>query len=125
MKKYKTASIETKIVDEVLCNKCGDSCIGEYNILGLDADIWGSYGSTHLEDLVGYSFNLCEKCLVELFNTFKIPVEKAEPYWNFQLVKLICQEYVGFLNMLIKPNNIIFILYGYIENVRDLLILKE
>ena len=78
----KVTTKQTKQVDEitdVICNKCGMSCYpntgGCDNFCGLGAVVWGNYDSAVLKDAAEYKFDICEKCLVKLFKTFKIPVE--------------------------------------------------
>jgi hypothetical protein len=49
--------------------------MGNFNGL-VEVEVSGAYDSTHLEDCTNYTFSLCEKCLVELFETFSIsPLE--------------------------------------------------
>jgi hypothetical protein len=76
---------QVEYVTDVFCNKCGGSCSkrdrkgfnwGLYGMI--DHEVYGGYGSNPLEDCTTYIFTLCEDCLVELFETFKIPVEKIE-----------------------------------------------
>ena len=70
---------EVQEVIDVLCNKCGETCKDEMNFNGLiEARIEGAYDSKYLEDTTRYKFSLCEKCLKELFDTFKIsPIENC------------------------------------------------
>lgn len=95
---------------DVLCNKCGESCIppdarvergqpvkwiegqglvaithDEALILRgpclyglIEQTVSGGYDSYALEDLQKYTFSLCEGCLKELFDAFKIPVSQRE-----------------------------------------------
>lgn len=67
---------------ECLCNKCeSDLMLYDTNAYGdkipvgyhglVDAVVNGGYYSEHLSDTVTYRFSLCEKCLLELFETFK------------------------------------------------------
>lgn len=85
MKKTKFVKVEKidEVIDDIVCNKCGGSCksADEYdtNFYGLiETYIEGGYNSISLEDGMSYTFSLCEKCLKELFENFKIPVEKKE-----------------------------------------------
>jgi hypothetical protein len=70
---------EVEVIEEILCNKCGESCIpGKhdevYDAYGLiEKTARGGYWSPELYDDVSYTFSLCEKCLRELFDSFKIP----------------------------------------------------
>lgn len=82
---------ETKqILVDVKCNKCGKKMANTYkdtttgggervsSVIGLVAEVDGSYLSTHLVDCTKYLFDMCEECLVELFDSFVIPVKKRE-----------------------------------------------
>lgn len=81
--------VATRIA-ECRCNKCGvdmmkwDKDIGEkpfaLGYYGLvDATVSGGYSSDALSDCTIYTFSLCEKCLMELFEQFKEP-PKIEAY---------------------------------------------
>ncbi len=68
---------------EHICNKCGELCVskeemsnGYYGLL--DAVAKGGFYSSILEDCTAYKFDLCEKCLTELFGSFVLPVEERE-----------------------------------------------
>ena len=68
---------EQEVIDDVICNKCGNSCRDEHdmNYEGLiEAYVSGGYGSK-LGDSVNYKFSLCETCLSEMFKTFKFEPE--------------------------------------------------
>lgn len=62
----------------ILCNRCGECMrpLGTSNEQyphGLEkAEVTGGYDSYHLFDCTTYKFSICEKCLRELFNQFKI-----------------------------------------------------
>lgn len=76
IKEVQTTTIETV---DILCNKCGKSLKQEYNYCGLiEESLCGNYESPYLNDLDYYSFALCEACLLDLFQSFKIPVLIAE-----------------------------------------------
>ena len=87
--------IEVDCVDDVVCNKCGESCVPKFlrkhyskdnstkdkitDAHGLvEHTVYGHYRSENLDDMTCYTFSLCEQCLVLMFNTFKIPVVKCE-----------------------------------------------
>lgn len=88
MQEHEARKVTEQILTNVKCNKCGkkmaetfaDSTTGGgdrvSHVIGLTAEVDGSYYSTHLEDCSKYSFDMCEECLVKLFATFVIPVEK-------------------------------------------------
>jgi len=64
---------------EYICNRCAGPMrpLGSHNEQyphGLqEVAVSGGYDSYHLFDCTTYHFSLCEKCLRELFNQFKIP----------------------------------------------------
>lgn len=64
------------VIEDIICNKCGASLKAGENFNGLDGFVYSEYGSKYLEDGTEYKFNLCEKCLKNLFKTFKIKVEE-------------------------------------------------
>ena len=75
--------------EKYVCNKCGEDCnsvksdsdpgIPEQMFYGLlNAKVLGNYYSPVLEDCTAYKFDICEKCLKELFDSFVIPVEERE-----------------------------------------------
>lgn len=98
--------IETEYVIDVVCNKCGDSCVPKFIVKHneklteaqkissqlnrgfvdahglIEQIVRGSFNSEHLDDMTTYTFSMCEKCLVDLFETFKIPVNKVETYFG-------------------------------------------
>jgi len=67
------------VVEDIICNKCGcslkDSCNMNYEGL-IEVSFCGGYASK-IGDCIECKFSLCEICLIELFNTFKI-----KPYTN-------------------------------------------
>jgi len=72
---------DVEVVHSVTCNKCGNTCIpdqatGAHGLINARVD--GGYYSSHLEDGMRYKFDVCEKCLLEFFNSFAVPVEAAE-----------------------------------------------
>ena len=88
MRKIKKMLKEQVVVEtvDILCNLCGKSCssskhssVKEYNGL-IEAEVWGGYSSTHIGDMTGIRFSLCEKCLWNLTKKFKIPYEIKNEY---------------------------------------------
>jgi len=71
---------QVEVVKEVVCNRCKGPCLVDGQMYGLSAVVSGGYGSTHLEDMVTYRFELCEECLSKLFAGFKIPPDKEGLY---------------------------------------------
>ena len=73
-----------ELCPKILCNSCGESCEielfpGEKEQYGLiDCRVRGGYSSSYLEDGILYRFDICEKCLKNIFDNFKIPVSTVE-----------------------------------------------
>jgi hypothetical protein len=80
MRKWKRVRRTIEIVTDVVCNKCGKTCMVEGEPYGLSAVVGGGYNSSHLRDFTTYHFDLCEKCLAELFVGFKIQPEERGGY---------------------------------------------
>jgi len=97
MRKTKTVKkeVESEETTDVICNLCGESCsLGpvygdgkepyDYNGL-IEETVVGGYNSTPgngegaLDDMVRYSFSLCEFCLDWLFEQFIVPVAVDAP----------------------------------------------
>jgi len=81
MKKIKKEKITKtiEIIDDVLCNKCGRSCKMQNvsDLYGLiETEVHTGFCSPKLGDCNIFIFSLCEFCLSELFDTFKLKVEK-------------------------------------------------
>lgn len=72
MKTTKTVQKEVEVIEDIICNKCGNSCYSGFSYEGLiEANIIGGYGSKSIGDMEHYCFSMCEDCLMELFKTFK------------------------------------------------------
>lgn len=80
---------EGGIYEEHICNKCGNTCessdekesVGDLHPTSyglIDGVVSGHYFSPALEDCTSYKFDLCEKCLIEIFNSFVILAEERE-----------------------------------------------
>jgi ssDNA-binding Zn-finger/Zn-ribbon topoisomerase 1 len=70
---------EVEQIKSITCNKCGGNCKSKDSKDGfycLSARVKGHFYSDHLEDGQEYRFDICEQCLLKLFKTFKVPVEK-------------------------------------------------
>ena len=77
MLKKRIVNKEVEEIVDILCNKCGKSCIADsggcVNRCGLiEASVHGNYSSPKLWDDVVYTFSICEECLRELFDNFEI-----------------------------------------------------
>jgi hypothetical protein len=77
--------VEKRIVTDVLCNKCGESC--KYHLDNETFNINSAvitgdfgYGSTKY-DLIDFEVHLCEDCYAELERTFKIKPNKTPKEW--------------------------------------------
>jgi hypothetical protein len=93
VKQKQTRTAEVDAVVDVICNKCGESMVTASagyvpdrvvgrNYLGLlDGSVAGCYGSELLLDTHRYRFSLCERCIVGMFDRFKVPptVTEYEP----------------------------------------------
>lgn len=82
---WRTETIEIEVVCGFACNMCGlvvQPGVGVPTVEELTSRVTGligavvhaGYDAEHLTDGVTYSFSLCEKCLSDLFNQFKVPV---------------------------------------------------
>lgn len=102
----KTEVIE--VVDKFTCNKC-EKIIQDtadkfsfYN--GLNISYEGGYASK-IGDGVIVDFDMCEDCLIDLINSFKIPVDYKEAGW------LESSNHIGLAYKLesIEDNNLLLI----------------
>ena len=57
MKKFITITKEVSVLDDILCNKCGESCMRGHK---------------------DYKAHVCEKCLAKFFSELKIEPEIKE-----------------------------------------------
>lgn len=90
-KRVETQTREVEIVESVVCNKCAGfltTASQEEHVKGQDhARYWyglveasfsTGYFSDVLPDDATYSFSLCEPCLKDLMDGFKIPAEVSD-----------------------------------------------
>ncbi len=81
IKKQKQVIEETVI--DVICNKCGKTCsnhkrknlkqwTNEYSGL-IETEVDGGYDSEIIGDMVSWKFSICEHCLSDIVENFKIP----------------------------------------------------
>ncbi len=72
-----------EVVDDVPCDRCGESRKGHAgNVLGLHIVVAGGYDSTHFPDAIigDVPFvDVCEKCASERISTFVRDPLKPEP----------------------------------------------
>jgi hypothetical protein len=76
--------IEEELTDDILCNKCGESCLDKHerNFEGLiEAHLSGGYGSK-IGDGIEVEFSLCELCLIELFDRCVIKPKFVDTLWG-------------------------------------------
>lgn len=95
MKKIGKITQEVEIIVAIHCNKCGEMCTTP--TLELHEQRHGAFGNSRrdwyglievgfttgyfsdvLPDGTAYRFSLCEPCVKELMNTFKIPAEEED-----------------------------------------------
>jgi len=78
-------TVTTDVVTDVLCNRCGKSCVTGQPFQGrvgnadglIEVSVSGSYDSNVIGDLVSWTFSLCEVCLGEIVHGFKLPVRAS------------------------------------------------
>lgn len=66
---------EVEYVEDIICNRCGKSCkneVGDFDGL-IEAEVIGGFYSPKIEDGTKISFSLCEHCVADLVQDFKIP----------------------------------------------------
>jgi hypothetical protein len=87
MKITKIVKEEIEKIDDLICNMCGKtlkqiiSTDGDYNFCGLEeVKMVCGYGSENDGSI--FRFSMCEKCVFELMNKFKIPVEEVDYLWG-------------------------------------------
>ncbi len=90
MRTLKKITQEVVVVDEVRCNKCGELCstpVQEDDVKArgnnhrdwyglIEVGFTTGYFSSVLPDGMAYRFSLCEPCVKELMDTFKISAEE-------------------------------------------------
>ena len=72
MRVYKEITRKDQVIENEICNNCGQSMVVHRDRLGPEIEglsevtISGGYFSKHLGDSIEYKFSLCEKLLVFL-----------------------------------------------------------
>ena len=67
-----TETREVEVVDDILCDRCGESHKGHIgNLNGVHIHGEGAYDSTYFPDMFSFKTDVCEKCTAEWFSTFK------------------------------------------------------
>ena len=84
MVKRKLETQQVEVVDDIVCNRCGGSCMKKIDVdTRPPGDFYGvvmaycpGYMSTDFsDDNSTHRADICEKCVFEFFSTFKIPPE--------------------------------------------------
>ena len=75
MRQYKMQ--ETKQIDKIICNKCGNEIIAkngisEEEVLSVEKR-WGYFSN---KDIEVHEFDICETCYDEWISNFVIPIER-------------------------------------------------
>lgn len=82
MKVLKVVQKEVEEIDDLICNLCGGtlkqviSSDGMYNFCGLE-EVRMNCGYGSHNDGTTFTFSLCEKCVEELMNKFRVPAERV------------------------------------------------
>jgi len=73
---FEEQTYKTKVIDEIICNKCGKKTTlkNEFPLMH-HFKTYFFYGSSY--DGLTLDFDLCENCLFDFTNSFKI---KVKPY---------------------------------------------
>lgn len=99
MKTTRKVVVEQDEIASVVCNKCGKTikppmeCYASFTYSG------GYYSENGIHDGDHYSFELCEKCLVDLMKSMKVP----PAYSNYLFPGYVPPHRIG----LIPPRNIV------------------
>lgn len=111
MKTTKKVVVEVEETEDIICNKCGESCnvvpkdlnssMKEFNGI-IEYEVSGGYFGTAIADGDGYRFSVCEKCLVEFMKSFKI-----DPYVGNIMDYGLTPEEIN--EMVAEPDNSRFI----------------
>lgn len=77
MRKYKSVkkTIKEQHLSKVICNKCNEVFFEpkkNMNYEGLFVSVDFGYESSYFGDTVAIEFDVCEKCLKEFVDTFKV-----------------------------------------------------
>lgn len=79
MRHYKTIESTKEYIEEMYCNKCGDSIQVTNGIVAQGVyqgdSVWGYFSN---KDGVKHSFDICEKCYDKMVNEFVIPIKIEE-----------------------------------------------
>lgn len=69
---YREESRTVAVLDRVECDRCGTGMLTEHgNVNGVRVTGEGAFDGTHIPDGVTVHLDVCERCAVEWFATFK------------------------------------------------------
>lgn len=71
---YKKELQETYVVENILCNKCGQSILEKCENYPEYAKMEASWGYDSKKDMTEFSAHICENCCDAYTDTFVIPV---------------------------------------------------
>jgi ribosomal-protein-alanine N-acetyltransferase len=80
-----THEVERKVLEtqDILCNRCGKSCmIANYPHGLIDAKVHGGYSSKAVNDGDIYKFDICEECFKKFAETFVIPAKIGNSWFS-------------------------------------------
>ena len=78
MREYKSFPTTQEFIIKFICNKCGKiyDCEKVEYMTDLIHNFELSFGYASEFDGETWHFDLCENCIKEIVNTFKVPIEK-------------------------------------------------
>jgi len=83
MKTYKTKLQEVVSVETVTCNKCGkkqDVHTNDADCVTVNHTFGYNSNPKLFGDMTTVNFDLCERCVFDLINTFVIPANVIHPF---------------------------------------------
>jgi hypothetical protein len=82
MRIYRNAKVEKLVEEKAVCNRCGAEATPNLLLSGEEVEAIHqfrvSFGYDSKYDGELWKFDLCEDCIEEIVNTFKVPVEKND-----------------------------------------------
>ncbi len=101
---YRTVKVEEKQLVGCTCNQCGWAWDGaDDTVFGIVEHTYtGGYGSNPLDDLMQYTFSLCETCLAKMFLGFRTPPQMrnliaGDDDWSWEEEKQQITKRIGVL----------------------------
>lgn len=79
MIEYKVVTKEVEEIEDIICDKCGNSTKPKdsLNFLYAVLTLQGAYGSTRF-DMKSYKFYICEDCFVKITDDFIVDIDDIE-----------------------------------------------